>query len=190
MASPRPAAMASALLRVAAGIDRFSDGTGHLLSWLSLLMVLGTFLVVVLRYALDMGWIGLQEAVTYLHAALFMLGAAYTLRQGGHVRIDILYQRMSRRGRAWVDLAGTLLLLAPVCLFIAGIGWHYVAEAWAVREGSREAGGLPAVYLLKTLILIMPVLLLLQGLANALRNGLFLLGFAQALPDEGTDPLG
>jgi TRAP-type mannitol/chloroaromatic compound transport system permease small subunit len=133
---------------------------GRTISWLSLAMVLVTFLVVVLRYAFDAGSIAMQESVTYMHAVLFMLGAAYTLQLNGHVRVDIFYQRFSRRGRAWVDLLGTLVLLIPVCLFILTSSWHYVAESWSIHEGSREAGGLPYVYWLKTLMVMMPVLLL------------------------------
>jgi TRAP-type mannitol/chloroaromatic compound transport system permease small subunit len=183
----RPAARVPRFLALAARIDRFSEWTGRLLSWLSLFMVVVTFLVVVLRYALDLGWIGMQESVTYMHAALFMLGAAYTLKRAGHVRVDIFYQRLPRRGRAWVDLLGTLLLLTPVCTFIAWTGWEYVADSWRVKEGSREAGGIPAVYLLKTLILLMPLLVLLQGLSVALRNVLFLAGVDEALGAEDGD---
>ena len=174
----------NALILLADRLDRFSEQTGRLLAWLSLFMVIVTFLVVVLRYALDLGWIAMQESVTYMHATLFMLGAAYTLRRNGHVRVDIFYQKMSRRGRAWVDLMGTLLLLAPVCIFIAWIGWEYVYESWHVLEGSREAGGIPGVFLLKSLILLMPVLVLLQGFSGVLRNGLFLAGVEDALPEE------
>ena len=159
------------------GLDALSDWSGRLASWLTLLMVLVTFVVVVLRYALDLGWIGMQESVTYLHATVFMVGGAYTLRHAGHVRVDIFYQHFSPRLKAWVDLLGTLLLLMPVCGFIVWISWEgYVVPSWAVEEGSREAGGLPFVYLLKTLIPVMGVLLLLQGLATALRNLLFLTG--------------
>jgi TRAP-type mannitol/chloroaromatic compound transport system permease small subunit len=184
MSSDRPA---EALLALAERIEGFSEWSGRILSWLSLFMVVVTFLVVVLRYAFDLGWIGMQESVTYMHAALFMLGAAYTLKRNGHVRVDIFYQKMSRRGRAWVDLLGAVFLLVPVCTFIAWIGWEYVAESWSVLEGSREAGGIPAVYLLKTLILVMPVLVLLQGLAMMLRNGLFLAGDDTALGAEEGD---
>jgi TRAP-type mannitol/chloroaromatic compound transport system permease small subunit len=145
-------------------------------------MVLVTFLVVVLRYAFDIGSIALQESVTYMHATLFMLGAAYTLQQQGHVRVDIFYQRFSRRGRAWVDLLGTLVLLVPICLFVLVSSWGYVTESWAVHEGSREAGGLPYVYVLKTLLIVMPILVLIQGLVWLLRNGLFLVGVDAALP--------
>jgi TRAP-type mannitol/chloroaromatic compound transport system permease small subunit len=187
MATDRGGASGPRLLAIAALLDRLSGWTGRTLSWLSLFMVVVTFLVVVLRYILDLGWIAMQESVTYMHAALFMLGAAYTLERNGHVRVDIIYQRMSRRRRAWVDLLGTLLLLTPVCGFIAWVGWEYVAESWSVREGSREAGGIPAVYLLKTLILLMPLLVSLQGLSVVLRNALFLAGVDGALAAEGDE---
>ncbi len=154
---------------LAARIDRFSDGLGHAVAWLTLFMVLLTFLVVLLRYGFDTGWIALQESVTWLHACVFMLGASYALRRDSHVRVDIFYQKFSPRGRAWVDLLGSLLLLLPVCLFIFYASWDYVAESWEIGEGSAETGGLPALYLLKSLLLLMPALLILQGLAHALR---------------------
>lgn len=178
---PRPRGRAR-LLGLADRIDAVVRRIGEWATWLSLAMVLVTFTVVVLRYAFDIGSIALQESVTYMHSVLFMLGIAYTLGRNGHVRVDILYERLSRRARARVDLIGTLLLLIPVCVLIIWLGWTYVAESWRVQEASREAGGIPAVYLLKTLILIMPILLLAQGLSNALRNGLFLAGMEEALP--------
>lgn len=169
------------LLDLAEGVDSLIRRIGEAVSWLSVLMVLVTFAVVVLRYAFDLGWIALQESVTYMHGALFMLGIAYTLGSDGHVRVDILYQGLSRRARAWIDLGGTLLLLVPVCLLILWAAWGYVMDSWRVLEASRESGGLPGVYALKTLILIMPLLLLVQGLAIALRNGLYLAGVEGAL---------
>jgi len=172
----------SPLLRAAETLDRINGLLGPVVSWLALAMVLVTFLVVVLRYAFDIGSIALQESVTYMHATLFMLGAAYTLQQQGHVRVDIFYQRFSRRGRAWVDLLGTLILLVPICLFVLASSWAYVTESWAVHEGSREAGGLPYVYVLKTLLIVMPILVLIQGLVWLLRNGLLLAGVDAALP--------
>jgi TRAP-type mannitol/chloroaromatic compound transport system permease small subunit len=176
------------LLRLADGLDQVNLWVGRTIAWLALAMVLITFLVVVMRYGFDSGSIALQESVTYMHAMLFMLGAAYTLRQNGHVRVDIFYQRFSRRGRAWVDLLGTLVLLIPVCLFILSSSFDYVADAWSVKEGSREAGGLPYVYWLKSVILLMPLLLLLQGMIWLLRNGLFLAGVEAALPKPQTVP--
>lgn len=174
----------SRLLALAAVLERGNGLIGSVVGWLALAMVLATFLVVVLRYGFDIGSIALQESVTYMHATLFMLAIAYTLKEGGHVRVDIFYQRFSRRGRAWVDLLGTLLLLVPVALFILISSWDYVMQSWSIHEGSREAGGIPGVFLLKSLMLVMPVLVLAQGLVLILRNGLFLAGVESALPPE------
>lgn len=151
-------------------LENLSEWTGRAIAWLTLVMVLVTFLVVVLRYGFNLGWIGLQESITYLHATVFMLGAAYTLRHEGHVRVDIFYQRLQPRGQAWVDLLGTLLLLWPMCLFIAIGSWDYVAVSWERLETSNEPGGLPFVYLLKSLLILMPALLMLQGLARILQS--------------------
>lgn len=147
-------------------IDTASERIGWAVSWLALAMVLLTGTVVLLRYLFHVGWIAMQEISTYFHAMLFMLGAAYTLKMDGHVRVDIVYRPLSPRGKAWVDLLGTLFLLLPVCLFLLWMGWEYVVASWAVQEGSREAGGLNLIWLLKSLILLMPLLIMLQGMAQ------------------------
>ncbi len=170
------------LLRFAYYLETLNEWVGQALSWLTLLMVLVTFAVVVLRYAFDMGWIAMQESVTYMHAFLFLGAAAFTLKHHGHVRVDIFFHRFSRRGQAWVDLLGSVFLLIPVSLFISWVSWEYVASSWELLEGSREAGGLPGVFLLKTRLLVMAMLLIVQGLAMALRCGLFLGGMREALP--------
>jgi TRAP-type mannitol/chloroaromatic compound transport system permease small subunit len=136
---------------------------GRSVAWLSLVMTLLIFAVVFLRYGLNLGWIWLQESVTYLHALIFMVAIAWTLQGDGNVRVDIIYRDRSVRYQSWVNLLGTLLLLVPFSVFLLLIAWDYVAASWAAREASREAGGLPLVFLLKTLILILPVLLLLQS---------------------------
>lgn len=151
-------------------LQRINEWTGRSVSWLTLLMVLVTFVVVVLRYSFDLGWIWLQESVTYMHAAVFMLGISWTLKHQGHVRVDIFYRNFSRRGQATVDLIGTLLLLIPVALFILWSSWEYVYQSWLVLEGSREAGGLPLVYLLKSLMLLLPLLLLAQAVVMVLQS--------------------
>jgi TRAP-type mannitol/chloroaromatic compound transport system permease small subunit len=132
-------------------------------------MVLAAIAVVVLRYGFGVGKIWLQESVTWMHAAVFMLGAAWTLRHDGHVRVDIFYRRMSPRGQALVDLLGTVFLLLPTCAYLLLESLPYVASSWRVLERSREAGGLPALYLLKSVVPVMAGLLMLQGLAGALR---------------------
>ncbi len=151
-------------------LESLAEFTGRAVSWATLLMVLITFAVVLLRYLLDTGWIAMQESITYLHALVFMLGAAYTLKYQGHVRVDIFYRKFSDKGRAWVNLLGTLVLLFPLMGFIFWVSWEYVLESWKVFEGSREAGGLPGVFLIKTLLLLLPLSLMLQGLALILRS--------------------
>jgi TRAP-type mannitol/chloroaromatic compound transport system permease small subunit len=174
--------MYSRLQTIAALLDRFAEATGRIIAWLTLGMVLITFGVVILRYLFQSGSIALQESVTYLHTSVFMLGTAYTLKHDGHVRVDILYQKFTARTRAWVDLLGTLLLLFPVCLFILFSSLEYVATSWSIQEGSREAGGLDGVFLLKTVIPAMAVLLLLQGCSIILHKLLLLTG--HALPGD------
>jgi TRAP-type mannitol/chloroaromatic compound transport system permease small subunit len=180
--------MLNRLQQLARLLDGFAEYTGRLLSWLTLAMVLVTFAVVVLRYAFSIGSIALQESVTYLHATVFMLCAAYTLKHDAHVRVDIFYQRWSPRTRAWVDLLGTLLLLVPVCVFILVASLDYVSVSWSIREGSREAGGLNGVYLLKSAIPLMAALLLLQGCAQFIHALLAITGHTEApVPDAGVD---
>ena len=139
---------------------------GKSIAWLSVVMVLLTFAIVVLRYGFSIGWIWLQESVSYLHVAVFTVVTAWTLQEDGHVRVDIFYAEMSLNKRAKVDLVGTLLFLVPFCIFMLVISWPYVTSSWKLLESSREAGGLPLVFLLKTLILVMPALLLGQAFIN------------------------
>ncbi|WP_268409521.1 TRAP transporter small permease subunit [Alteromonas sp. a30] len=132
-------------------------------------MALLTFLIVVLRYGFDLGWIGLQESVMYLHAGVFMLGAAFTLKENGHVRVDIFYRRMSPKQQAYVDIFGALFLLLPVCLLILFKSGEYVMNSWRLLESSQAAGGLPLVFILKTLILCFAITLVLQVIAEVAR---------------------
>ena len=140
---------------------------GRGVSWLTLAMVVLTFGIVVLRYGFNQGWIWLQESVTYLHALVFMVATAWAFQTDDHVRVDIFYRDRSGRHKNWVNLAGILLFLVPFSLFLIMIGWDYVMASWTTLESSREAGGLPLVFLLKSLIIVMPALLLLQSWSTA-----------------------
>jgi len=151
-------------------IDNSSEKLGRSIAWLTLFMVVTQFSVVVLRYLFNVGWISMQESILYMHGFVFMLGAAYTLKHDGHVRVDIFYHKMGVRGKALVDILGTLFLLLPVCVFIISYSWDYVANSWALLEGSREAGGLAGLFLLKGSIVLMPLLLILQGLSQFIKN--------------------
>ena len=166
------AARSTALLDA---IDRFTVSSGRVLAWCSLFMALLTSTVVVLRYGFSVGSIALQEAITYLHGCLFMLGVAYALRVGAHVRVDIFYRDFPPRTKAWVDAIGGIVFLLPLCAFIAGISFGYVADAWAIRESSPEPGGIPYLYVLKTLLPLMAVNLAVAGVSDVLRNASLLL---------------
>ncbi len=157
-------------------IDQFSERLGRSVAWLTLALVLLTFLVVVLRYLFNIGSVALQESLLYIHSLIFMLGAAYTLLHDAHVRVDVLYRPLNARRKALINLLGTLFILFPFCGFIGYISWEYVSNSWGYWEGSRESGGLDAVFMLKGLILTMPLLLILQGIAESLRSILILQG--------------
>jgi TRAP-type mannitol/chloroaromatic compound transport system permease small subunit len=167
---------ASPISRLVIRLEAFSEWTGRRIAWLTLGMVLVTFAIVIFRYVFSLGWIWLQESVSYLHAFVFMLGAAYTFKHDGHVRVDIFYRRFDYRQRAWVDLLGNLLLVLPVCVFIFFNSWDSVQNSWLRLEGSEETDGLNLVYVIKTCMLLMPLLVGLQGIANILRNALILRG--------------
>lgn len=153
-------------------IDQISIRLGKAASWLTLFMVIVTFIIVVMRYVFDAGLIWLQESVVWMHAVVFMIGAAYTMQQEGHVRVDIFYRDMSPRGRAWVDLCGVVVFLLPLCIFLAWKSMDFVAVSWRLREASREAGGLPYPFvpLLKSILVVMPVAVGLQGFALLSRS--------------------
>jgi len=161
---------------LATKLEQFIDWTGRMISWLVLAMVVVMFFVVVLRYVFDTGWIALQESISYFHSIVFLMGAAYTLQHDAHVRVDIFYSRLSKSAKAWVDLLGHVFILLPVMLFIIWVSWPYVMNAWEVKESSREAGGLPGVYLIKSLILVMAALLIMQASALSLRAVLQITG--------------
>ncbi|TBU99192.1 TRAP transporter small permease subunit [Stutzerimonas kirkiae] len=157
------------LLRIASGIDRVNARFGQFCSWFTVFLVLGTATVVLLRYGFSIGAIALQESVMYAHALIFMGAAAWTLQRGGHVRVDIFYQKFSPRRQAVVELLGHLFFLLPVCLFLAWNSWDYVANSWATREGSNESGGLKFVYLQKSIILILVFGLALQAISDLIK---------------------
>ena len=176
-----------ALISLACGIDNLTAWIGKIVSWLVLAAVLMTFTVVLLRYGFGFGRIWLQESYLWMHATVFMLGTAWTLQDEGHVRVDILYQKISDQGRCWVNLFGVLFLLIPTCGLILWISTPYVLNSWALLEGSRETGGIPAVYILKSLMPGMAILLLLQGAAIGIHNMARLKGF-EAMPQTGAPP--
>jgi len=156
--------------------NSFIRAVGHCVSWAALILVLTTCLIVIMRYLFNIGSVALQESLLYMHSLIFLMGAAWTLQKDGHVRVDIFYRPLSAKGKAWINALGTLLLLIPTCIFLFWISWQYVASSWSYFEGSRESGGIDGVFLLKGLLLVMPVLMILQGLANLLYSLLVISG--------------
>jgi TRAP-type mannitol/chloroaromatic compound transport system permease small subunit len=144
--------------------------------WLSLWLVLVQFAVVVLRYIFGIGFIFLQEALLYFHGTLFLIAASGALLHEGHVRIDIFYRGLSPRGKAWIDLIGTYVFLIPVVAVIAAAATPYVSASWSTLEGSKETSGIPAVFVLKTMILVFVGLMFAQALSFAARAALVILG--------------
>lgn len=154
-------------------IDRIqwvTHSIGRSIAWLLIVMALAESAVVILRYGLDLGSIALQESITYFHAAIFLLGSAFALGTDDHVRVDIFYRNMRPKSKAWVNLAGTCLFLLPITVLIFWTSLPYVEQSWAIKESSADAGGLQAIYLLKTLIPIFALLLFFEGLAQLLKN--------------------
>lgn len=166
-------------------IDAVSEWIGRLLAWLTLVMAVVTGVVVVMRYGFGSNSIALQESVVYMHAAVFLLGAGYTLKNEGHVRVDIFYRRFGPSNKAWVNSVGTLVFLLPFCGFIFFSSWDYVATAWRIREISSEPGGIPAIFLLKSLIPLAALLIALQGIAELLGNLLCLMTDGRRRREKG-----
>lgn len=171
-------------------LDAINRGIGLAARWLALLMVLLQFGIVLLRYVFGVSFIFLGEGVLYLHATLFMVGAGYTLLVDGHVRVDVFYSRLSRRGRRLIDLGGGALFLLPTIVVVLFYSWPSVRNAWAVWEGAISVGGIPAAFLLKSLIPTFCLLLLIQCVANLLRDLLRLRhGEPEGTPTASPSPL-
>ena len=170
-----------ALVRV---IDNFNDTVGRGIAWLTLAMVLVTFAVVVFRYVFSLGWVWMQESYVWLHGIVFMLGAGYTLLHNGHVRVDIFYRPKSDEKKAWVDLLGVVFLLLPVITLAFFGSWDYVLKSWKGLEESREAGGLPGLFLLKTVIWGFCICVALQGISLASRSILIISKQKHLIPKD------
>jgi len=158
------------LLKIADSLDTINRGVGDLVRWCALFMVLLQFAIVLLRYVFGVSFIFLNEGVLYLHGALFMLGAGYTLLIDGHVRVDIFYSQAGERRKAMIDILGHLAFLAPAMLILLIYSWPSVRRSWSILEGPISVGGIPASFLLKSLIPGFCILLLIQGLACLLRD--------------------
>lgn len=171
--------ISKALIRT---IDSLSYGLGEVTKWLLPLLVLVVAFTVFALSIFGQSWTKLFELSKYFHATVIMLGAAATLLAGQHVRVDIFHTRMSAKSRALVDFIGYYALLLPVCLIILWNSQSFVSFAWRIFEGSSEADGIRGEFLLKTLIPVFAIMMILQGLAIALRAAMCLQG--QSRPER------
>lgn len=183
--SDQPPALESrgACQRLLTALDHIARLTGALCAALIPLMVLVTVVVVVMRRGFSLGSIALQESIIYMHGFVFLMAMAYTLKSDAHVRVDIFYRRFSPRNQAWVNALGGLVLLLPLCVVLLVTSGQYAARSWYISETSAEAGGLPFLYLLKSLMPLAAGLLLLQCGAEVLANTLRLIGRSPSRPD-------
>ena len=156
--------------------DSLFERLGNVLNILMMALVCVVIVVVIGRYFFDIGSIALQELATYLHATIFMLGISYTLKHDGHVRVDIFYRNFSGRSQALINVIGGVVFILPISVFVGWSSWEYVLASWSIMETSTENNGLPFIYLLKTVMLIMPFLLAIQGLITVAKNLLALYG--------------
>lgn len=160
----------SRLIHFADRLSLVAEHTGRAVAWLALLLVLLVCYDVAMRYVFRSGSIGAQELAWHLYALLFLLGAAYTLKHDGHVRVDIIYQRLPLSARAWIDLAGALFFLLPLCVLVIATSVPFAYQAFVHAEGSPDVGGLPYRFLLKSAIPLGFALLALQGVAQAVAS--------------------
>ncbi len=163
--------------RMARIIDKISDKIGHLVGWMTTVMVLVVFYDTVMRYAFNKGNVALQELEWHLFAIVFLIGAAYTLKEGGHVRVDILYVNLSKKAKAWIDFLGIFIFLIPFSVMVILSTKGFIVNSWAIREISPDPGGLPARYILKAMIPLGFSLLIVQGLSEAAKNFMFIMGY-------------
>jgi TRAP-type mannitol/chloroaromatic compound transport system permease small subunit len=174
-----------ALARFVRGVDAGNEWIGRGVAWLTLGCVLTCFTVVVLRYAFNVGFPWLQELFVWQHAFVFMAGAGYTMLHRGHVNVDVAYGRLGERGKAWIDILGTVFFLFPWLAILAVTSAPFVLESWRINESSATADGMPALFLLKSLLWAFCAVLFLQGLALIARRVLLLAG--RPLQDHDED---
>ena len=150
--------------------DLLIERLGNVLNILMISLVCVVIVVVIGRYFFDIGSVALQELTTYLHATIFTLGISYTLKHDGHVRVDIFYRKFSEKRQALVNVIGGIIFILPISIFIGWSSWEYVLASWSIMETSTENNGLPFTYLLKTVMLLMPFLLAIQGFITVKKN--------------------
>jgi TRAP-type mannitol/chloroaromatic compound transport system permease small subunit len=165
-------------------IDKLNDKIGYFVGWITTIMVLLVFYDTFMRYAFHKGNVALQELEWHLFAIVFLLGAAYTLKEGGHVRVDIIFLKLSKKTKAWIDFLGTFLFLIPFAVMVILSTRGFILSSWTVREVSPDPGGLPARYILKAMIPLGFSLLIAQGFSEACKNLMVIMGYDMKTENE------
>ncbi|MFO7713209.1 TRAP transporter small permease subunit [Desulfosarcina sp.] len=175
--------MLNLLKGVSNAIDRSNEAVGRLVSWVTVLLILLVFIDVLMRYLFRTSFVFVQELEWHLFAFIFLIGAGYTLLHDGHVRVDIIYQRLGVKGKAWINLLGVIFFLIPGCYLVISTSWHFVSNSFSMLEGSPDPGGIPYRFIVKGTVTVGYVLLLLQGISMGLHALLQLLG-AETVDEE------
>lgn len=174
------------IAKIARGIDAVNEMIGKIVSWATLTLVLTQFAIVMINYLYSEGIIAVQESLMYMHSLVFLGAAGYTLLHNGHVRVDIFYTKMNEKGKAYINLIGTLLILFPVLICIGIYAWPFFLQSWDIKEGSIETSGLHIVYILKAMILLFVGSTFIQGVSVSLHSLLVLMGYEHLIEE----PLG
>ena len=165
-----------ALKKLSQWIDTLNTWVGNCVAWATAIVVVVVFVDVVMRYVFDTSFVFTQELEWHLFGFIFLMGAGYTLLKDGHVRVDIFYQRLSPKSKAWINLLGVLFFLIPGCYMIIATSMRFVYNAWSVMEGSPDPGGIPYRFVLKACIPAGFILLLLQGISLGIKSLFTILG--------------
>ncbi len=156
-------------------IDDLNEWIGRGAAFVTLGLVVVVFTDVIMRYLLNTSFVFVQELEWHLFALIFLVGAGYTLRHDGHVRVDIIYQRLTPAARAWVNLVGVTLFLLPGCTMVIITSFKFFYNSWSILEGSPDPGGVPYRFLIKGGIPVGFSLLLVQGLSLGVHSLLTIL---------------
>ncbi|BBO85412.1 C4-dicarboxylate ABC transporter substrate-binding protein [Desulfosarcina ovata subsp. sediminis] len=175
--------MVNLLKGICGVIDRSNEVVGRGVSWITLLLVAVVFVDVVMRYLFKTSFVFTQELEWHLFAFIFLIGAGYTLLHDGHVRVDIIYQRLGVKGRAWINLIGVIFFLIPGCYLVISTSWKFVGNSFSMLEGSPDPGGIPYRFIVKGTMTVGYVLLLLQGISMGMHALLQILG-AETVDEE------
>jgi TRAP-type mannitol/chloroaromatic compound transport system permease small subunit len=165
-------------------IDGLNQWVCRGVAWVTLGLVLVVFVDVVMRYLFNVSFVFTQELEWHLFGFIFLIGAGYTLLHDGHVRVDIIYQRLGLKGRAWINLLGVIFFIIPGCIMVISTSWKFAANAFMMLEGSPDPGGIPLRFIIKGCIPVGFTLLLLQGFSMGLHSFMQILGIETAKEEE------